>query len=979
MFLGVFVGVLFFGKIDTYAASVGVGEHGNNSGEEINYELNEIYVDKNNNNLYVKGWFYMNYRNYFSQGETHSYSMRLVNIHNNKSIDMLKESRSIDHTDTNRLVNGVPGYEDYAGKDDNWDNEKGFNFKYSDVGFTFRRNLTEIVDTLGEGTYKIYLKFTVKADKIIKGVSSNSIEYPLMFIGNSPTIACDGYNINTNATSTSSRLYINTYDIFVRTPVDDKLGKTQRKESNKSNRVDYGGYLYYNHTTFTQGSTLFGKAFVDSTYNSWYKVKVSEDRDAKTLKWGKKAVASANKSGIDARLTGVGANYENNPFTMTVSRKKYTYTFNANGGNYSGSETMAKVYGIPFVFENVTPTRTGYTFRGWKAVHNGKEYSPSTGWDTNPGKRVPHLPSNNITWYAQWEINQYEFDLNATLDENNIQWLSNFGTADIYVNGSLVGNDVNDWTKRYNYGTTVEVKDINAKPGYTYTGNRSYSYTLGSYTDCRLPFTTNTYTIQYNGNGNTGGSTASSSHRYNEAKNLTPNGFTKTGYEFTGWNTEADGSGTSYRNGQSVINLTTKNKDVVNLYAQWKAKKYTVTIKPNRGILKGTNFGTSNNTSNDAKVTVTYDSTNYWSLGTASRKHYTFLGFYTSYDKNNANVNGVGTKVWDSAGKSTVSKYFNANKVWKYDGNLTVYANWYNYKPTITQPILPSNNSTVKVPSNIPPFISGGAVVIQKGDPFNPSRFFDYSDKETPKNELKVTIKNPVPLDKNGNTTTKGTYTVTVTVSDGAGASVSTNLKVIVNDPPVLKAKDRWFYTGETVGVSQILEKVTATDYEDGNIKSKVQIVSIKDVNGTNTGSTTKIDTSKIGKYVVTYKVTDKYKKSVTTTATFNVTTLDTDTPSSWYDIRYISKKYLGTVEGQWSSGTLFKRLKTSLNKKATDSNALYVIEMDSNTVENMKKYIVGELSSGNSNRILNLNDNIYSKYKSIFKKKPADGGTRKY
>lgn len=53
---------------------------------------------------------------------------------------------------------------------------------------------------------------------------------------------------------------------------------------------------------------------------------------------------------------------------------------------------------------------------------------------------------------------------------------------------------------------------------------------------------------------------------------LTGNTFTRTGYDFTGWNTEKDGSGTSYTDGATV----TFTGDTV-LYAQWKAKKYTVT------------------------------------------------------------------------------------------------------------------------------------------------------------------------------------------------------------------------------------------------------------------------------------------------------------------------------------------------------------------------------------------------------------------
>lgn len=50
-------------------------------------------------------------------------------------------------------------------------------------------------------------------------------------------------------------------------------------------------------------------------------------------------------------------------------------------------------------------------------------------------------------------------------------------------------------------------------------------------------WTANTYTVKYNGNGSTGGSTANSTHTYNTAKALTANGFTRTGYTFAGWST----------------------------------------------------------------------------------------------------------------------------------------------------------------------------------------------------------------------------------------------------------------------------------------------------------------------------------------------------------------------------------------------------------------------------------------------------------
>ena len=74
------------------------------------------------------------------------------------------------------------------------------------------------------------------------------------------------------------------------------------------------------------------------------------------------------------------------------------------------------------------------------------------------------------------------------------------------------------------------------------------------------------YTIAFNGNGHTGGSTAAMICTYDVASNLTANGFTKTGYHFLGWNTKADGTGSAYGLGQHI---TCWND--LTLYAIWES------------------------------------------------------------------------------------------------------------------------------------------------------------------------------------------------------------------------------------------------------------------------------------------------------------------------------------------------------------------------------------------------------------------------
>ena len=76
-------------------------------------------------------------------------------------------------------------------------------------------------------------------------------------------------------------------------------------------------------------------------------------------------------------------------------------------------------------------------------------------------------------------------------------------------------------------------------------------------------------TINFNGNGATGGSMTSQQIPVGNTAPLNSNSFTRTGYMFTGWNTEANGSGTSYTDGADYT-VTTTGDTTITLYAQWK-------------------------------------------------------------------------------------------------------------------------------------------------------------------------------------------------------------------------------------------------------------------------------------------------------------------------------------------------------------------------------------------------------------------------
>lgn len=86
----------------------------------------------------------------------------------------------------------------------------------------------------------------------------------------------------------------------------------------------------------------------------------------------------------------------------------------------------------------------------------------------------------------------------------------------------------------------------------------------------------NTYTIAYDGNGSTGGSTANSAHTYGLPAALSLNGFTRTGYNFTGWSAEQTAAAPAYTDGQTVVNITPNPNEFFTFYAVW--QKIPITL-----------------------------------------------------------------------------------------------------------------------------------------------------------------------------------------------------------------------------------------------------------------------------------------------------------------------------------------------------------------------------------------------------------------
>ena len=161
------------------------------------------------------------------------------------------------------------------------------------------------------------------------------------------------------------------------------------------------------------------------------------------------------------------------------------------------------------------------------------------------------------------------------------------------------------------------------------------------------------------------------------------------------------------------------------------------------------------------------------------------------------------------------------------------------------------------VPMNAAPVITATDKTIEVGDEFNPRADVTATDEED------GDITNKIEILKNDvNVNEPGIYDVTYKVTDTQGASYTTTIKVTVNPKaadlnacPVINATDKTLTVGDEFDP---LADVTAEDEEDGDITDKIEILE------------NEVDTTKPGKYEVTYKVTDgggaSYLKTITVT-----------------------------------------------------------------------------------------------------------------
>ncbi len=360
--------------------------------------------------------------------------------------------------------------------------------------------------------------------------------------------------------------------------------------------------------------------------------------------------AAADKSGWAAGDTGKipgyrfdgwytapngGNKYDfNTPLTGNVTvyahwvGNGYTVRFAGNGATGGGTPDQAFQYNIGQNLRRNGFTRDGYTFTGWKRADNQQAYGDGQ-WVTN----LTTQPNGIVTMVAQWSANEAHIRYNpnppagkTTGGNGTPNWDGHTGdTPAIGGNGwTIDGYTFAGWT------TSPDGSGARYAPGASWTANG----TLTLYAQ----WTPGEAGLTYDGNGATGGKTDPQNGVTDQKVNVRQNGFTRDGYTFVRWDTQADCRGKAVNPGDK---WTLQGSST--LYACWAGVAQTLTYHGN-GATGGNTAAQSGHTGDE----LTTNANGF------TRDGYTFVRWDTAKDGSGIaygeGKNGVGRYTMKPAG-----------------------------------------------------------------------------------------------------------------------------------------------------------------------------------------------------------------------------------------------------------------------------------------------------------------------------------------
>lgn len=367
-----------------------------------------------------------------------------------------------------------------------------------------------------------------------------------------------------------------------------------------------------------------------------------------------------------------------------------TVKYDAGGGQGSMPDQKF-TFGVPQNLTRNTFTRSGWAFTGWKRADTGDAYQ-----DVQQVANLICTPNGEAPFVAQWTPNAAAINYNANPPagrtaggQGTANWTGHTGdTQAIGANGWTV-----DGYTFIGWNTSADGKGTAYAPGTTWIANG----TLTLYAQ----WTPGQAGLTYDGNGATGGKTDPQTGKTDEKINVRDNGFTRDGYTFVTWNTQAGCKGKAVDPGDE---WTLQGSGT--LYACWAGTVQTLAYHGNGAT--GGNTAVQSGKTGDELTT---------NANGFTRDGYTFVRWDTAKD-------GSGTAYGE--GKNGVSQYTmkpagnDLYAIWKANPASIVYRNGYPNTTGSTPDTTGSTGDTVTVSQNgfdRPGYTFTGWSTSKRGDP----------------------------------------------------------------------------------------------------------------------------------------------------------------------------------------------------------------------------------------------------------------------
>ena len=246
---------------------------------------------------------------------------------------------------------------------------------------------------------------------------------------------------------------------------------------------------------------------------------------------------------------------------------KYDILFERNGAESGSTSYQTGIeYGKVIQLNRNGFQRKGHTFRGWNRTATAAEIEFADGASVS---NLTKVADQTVCLYAIWRANTYT----VTFDSNGGSGTMADMTLTYTVPTNLAACAYQNGVRRFSGWKAPDgtiYKDGASVLNLTETDGGSVKLTAQWREE---------YLVTFDGNGATSGETADQRFDKNEEKELTANGYLRTGYIFEGWK---DKNGVSYTDHQLVKNLGAVG-ETVTLRAQWTPISYSVEFNPNGG------------------------------------------------------------------------------------------------------------------------------------------------------------------------------------------------------------------------------------------------------------------------------------------------------------------------------------------------------------------------------------------------------------